>query len=130
MTEAPTSVRRLVGIYHADGGLWGELAYVAGKLRGTAHCALCDITYGRLRAKTEWADYVACLGVPFDVVHLNERPAEIAAFSEGRTPCVLAETDDGLRMLLGPADLDAAGGDVDRFAVALSRAASSAGLAW
>lgn len=123
-------VRRLIGVYHADGGLWGELAYVAGKLRGTAHCALCDITHGRVRRKTEWADLVACLGVPFDVMHLNERSPKIAAFSEGRTPCVIADTEGGLRLLLGPAELDAAGGDVGRFTTALRQAMSSSGPLW
>ena len=32
----------LYGIYNADDGIMGELAYVWGKIRGTAHCALCD----------------------------------------------------------------------------------------
>ena len=41
----------LVGVYHADGSLLGELRYIWGKLRGTAHCTLCDITHGRLSEK-------------------------------------------------------------------------------
>lgn len=68
--------------------------------------------------------------MPFDVVHLNERSPEIAAFSEGRTPCVIADTDAGLRMLLGPAELEQVRGDVGRFNAALRQAATSSGLVW
>ena len=39
------AVKKAYGVYHADGGIIGELAYVWGKIRGTAHCALCDITH-------------------------------------------------------------------------------------
>ena len=44
----------LWGVYHANGGLVGELTYVIGKLRGTAHCGLCDITHGSVRVKPGW----------------------------------------------------------------------------
>ena len=47
------SVNRLVGVYDADGGLLGEAAYVWGKVRGTRHCALCDITHRRVRRRPE-----------------------------------------------------------------------------
>ena len=64
----------LWGVYHADGGLLGELAYVVGKLRGTAHCGLCDITHGSVRVKPEWKTLEASLDIPFKLVHLNEQP--------------------------------------------------------
>ncbi len=127
---APTTIRRLTGVYHADGGLRGEAAYVIGKLRGTAHCALCDITHGPVRRKPEWTRLLAGLAAPFTVVHLNERDDEVARASDGRTPCVLAHTDDGLVVLLGPDELDRAGGDVVRFGAALEHAVRASGLAW
>ncbi|MEV1144514.1 hypothetical protein [Micromonospora sp. NPDC049799] len=130
MTSPSDVIRRLVGVYHADGGLRGELAYVVGKVRGTAECALCDITHGALGRKREWRHLVPELGVPVDLVHLNERSPEIRAASEGRTPCVLALTDDGPVPLLGPADLDALDGSVARFAERLHAAVDAAGLRW
>ena len=36
-------INKLYGIYHADGGLVGELAYIFGKYTGNVHCSLCDI---------------------------------------------------------------------------------------
>ncbi len=97
----------LVGVYHADGGLIGELRYVLGKARGTAHCALCDITHSTVRRKAEWD--AACRGyrVPIRLVHLNERSAsEVAACTLG-TPTVLAHYDDGTwQAILGPDELE------------------------
>jgi len=126
----PVPVEGFVGVYHADGGVRGELAYAIGKVRGTAHCGLCDITHRGVRAKRQWTEMVAELGVPFQLVHLNERSEAVRAASAGRTPCVLARSGDTLVPLLGPDDLDRLGGDVRRFTAALRTAAEKAGLAW
>ncbi len=107
--------RRLWGVYHADGGLVGEVAYVVGKIRGTAHCALCDVTH-RIRMKAEWKDFAATLETPFDLVHLNEQSEALARVTEGRTPCVVAESSAGFEVLLGPDELETAVGSVERFA--------------
>lgn len=131
MTVEPgRHLRRLVGVYHADGGLRGELAYVIGKVRGTADCALCDTTHGKLGRRREWKDLLPALGVPVELVHLNERSPAVRAASAERTPCVLAVTDDGLRLLLGPEQLAAVRGDVAAFAATLRAAADRAGLHW
>ena len=71
------TVTRLVGVYDADGGLLGEAAYVWGKLRGTRHCSLCDITHELVRRKPEWDRMVAEIGTPVDLVHLNEMPPDV-----------------------------------------------------
>ena len=103
----PAAVTALTGVYHADGSLLGELRYVAGTIFGGTHCALCDITHGRVRQKAQWRAERARLPVPFAAVHLDERSPAEAAASEGRTPCVLAHTADGIELLLGPAELEA-----------------------
>ncbi|HIF07100.1 MAG TPA: hypothetical protein EYQ64_09160 [Gemmatimonadetes bacterium] len=73
----------LWGVYHANGGLIGELSYVFGKLRGTAHCGLCDITHGSVRVKPEWKALEDSLGIPFRLVHLNEQPPGLAEVTRG-----------------------------------------------
>jgi len=100
----------------------GELAYVVGKLRGTAHCGLCDITHGSVRVKPEWKTFEASLDLPFKLVHLNEQRSRLAELTYGATPCVVAESEAGLSMLLTPADLEACGGSVDRFGELLEAA--------
>jgi hypothetical protein len=122
-------LERLIGVYHADGGLVGELRYVVGKLRGTAHCALCDITHARVSAKREWRTCAASFDVPFETVHLNERSPELAQATATGTPCVVGRLEDGSFVtLLGPEELDACDGDVGRFDGALRDAIGRAGF--
>ncbi|GHH43452.1 hypothetical protein [Streptomyces candidus] len=125
-----TVILRLTGVYHADGGLIGELSYAARKLTGRGHCGLCDVTHRGVRAKPEWSAWVESLPVPFDLVHRNERSAEVRAASDALTPCVLAHTDEGLRLVLDRTALDRTGGDVDAYAAALTAGVRDAGLAW
>ncbi len=120
------TVTHLYLVYDADAGLRGELAYVAGKLRGR-HCALCDITHGTLRRKPDWDRFTCTLGVPFEVWHRNEQTPEVAAFTRGIEPVVVGRVGDDLVVLLDAAELDACGGDVQRFGGALGRAMAEAG---
>ncbi|MGH9110843.1 MAG: hypothetical protein ACRDZN_00850 [Acidimicrobiales bacterium] len=125
----PILIQRLVGVYHARGSLWGELVYVAGKLTGRAHCALCDITHGT-RRRPEVDAWIEALPVPFDLVHLDERTDAVTAASDGATPCVLAGTAVGFVLLLGTAEIHVCDGEIDRFVDALARSVDSHGLAW
>ena len=121
-----TELVRLVGVYDADGGLRGEVAYLLGKARGR-HCSLCDITHSPVRRRREWDAYVDSLPVPFEVVHRNERDAAVAAVTKGQEPCVVAETDEGMVMLLDDAALRNAD-TVDDLARALDAALARHGL--
>ncbi len=111
----------LIGVYDADGGLLGEASYVWGKLRGTKHCGLCDITHSPVRRKPAWDQFVAELGLPFELLHLNELPRDVAVVvAQAGAPVVLARHGDrSLSVLLNAADLDAASGSVELFAKAL-----------
>lgn len=122
------NLRRLLGVYDADGGLVGELRYAVLKLAGRGHCSLCDITHRGVKSKPEWHLMCERLPVPFDLLHLNERTAAIAAASEGVTPCVLAEVDDDLVLILGQGELEQCGGDVAMFADALLLGLSGRGI--
>ncbi len=121
MNSAKTEVTELIGVYHADGGPVGEAKYVLGKLLGTAHCALCDITHSPVRRKPQWDDLVTRLGVPVTLVHLNEMSGDVAAATAVTgTPVVLARLSDGsLQPAISAQELDRLGGSVDDFEAAL-----------
>jgi hypothetical protein len=123
-------IRRLVGVYDADHTVRGELLYWVGARLGRAHCALCDITHGAVRAKRPWREYRGALRAPFDTFHRDDQPAAVRAL--GVVPVVAAETDDGAAptVLLGPGDLDACRGSVDALAVAIRHAVTARGLRW
>ena len=114
--------RVIVGVYHANGGLWGELRYGVGKLFGTAHCALCDITHGGIKEKKGFRACKAGLSLPFEALHLNEQDDGLKAFTSGRTPCVVLRVEDGYGMLLSAEELEACQGSVRAFQRALEAA--------
>jgi len=112
-----SQVHQLIGVYHAEGGLTGELRYVVGKLLGTTHCSLCDITHSPVRRKREWDAMVLRRGVPFSLLHLNELPEDVArVVGTAGSPIVLARAANGaLQVVLGPAELDSLDGSVAAF---------------
>lgn len=111
-------ITKLSMVYNADAGVRGELAYAWGKLRG-AHCALCDISHSTIRRRSGFDDLTCSLGVPVEVLHRNEQTAELARVTAGIEPVVVAHTTDGLEVLMGAAELDRCGGDVEAFGDAL-----------
>ena len=117
MSTSGAKVTELIGVYHADGGMVGEAKYLLGKILGTAHCALCDVTHSPMHRKPQWDAMVARLGIPVTLLHLNEQPADVAAATKGvGTPVVLARMESGsLQVALTPAELDQLRGSVHDF---------------
>lgn len=122
--QNPGPVVGLVGVYRADGGPIGEIRYILGRMMGTAHCALCDVTHSPVRRKPAWDALVARLGLPVELLHLNEMPPEVAAaVGIHGAPVVLARmADGGLEPVLGPDELESLGGSVGAFGAALDQA--------
>ena len=123
-------IRRLVGVYNAEGTVRGELGYWVGARLGRAHCALCDITHGSVRERSDWKACRASLPVPFETYHLDDQPDAIRAAIGDQAPTVIADTDQGLFTLLGPADLDRCDSSTERFSAALTDAVEQLGLDW
>jgi hypothetical protein len=117
-------VTRLVGVYRANGGALGEIAYVLGKLVGRAHCSLCDVTHSPVRRKADWDRMAAGLGVPFELVHLNECTGRLQQLvpSMDAAPAVVAEVEGRLEVVLDAAALEPLSGSVAAFEQALHEA--------
>ncbi len=121
-------IERLVGVYDADGTLFGELAYVVGHVLGRRSCALCDITHGSLKRRPEFDDAASTLGVPFDLLHRDETSAELATLIGGELPCVVAEGAGQRVVLLDRTALVACEKSPAALADAIRAAAAQAGL--
>jgi hypothetical protein len=121
-------VRRLIGVYDADHTLRGEILYWVGARLGRAHCALCDVTHGMVRATRPWKHYRASLPVPFDTYHRDDQPAATRAL--GVVPVVAVETAAGTQVLLDPDALDECAGSVDALAESVADALAESGLRW
>ena len=97
-------INRLIGIYHADGGIIGELKYMSGKIFGNSHCALCDVTSGK--NKKIWNECQQNLGIGIDMVHLNERKEELVKFTDGITPCIVGQTSANYVLIVSNKELE------------------------
>ena len=115
---------RLIGVYDADGSLTGELSYFLRARVGLAHCALCDITHGRVRERAEWRSCRDRLPAPFVTFHRDDQPAAVRALGL-RLPAVVAETADGQLVEVASADaLEACAGDPERLVAHIQAALS------
>lgn len=123
-------VHRLIGVYDADGTLAGELRYWVGARLGRAHCALCDITHGLVRERGDWRACRDTLPVEFATYHRDDQPDAVRAATGDRAPVVVAETGDGLVVLLDGDALDACAGDPERLVAAVTDAVAAHGLTW
>lgn len=115
-------IERLVGVYDADGTVRGELAYLLGRARGTSHCALCDITHGRLRRRADFDDARRRLVVPLELCHRDEVDETVRAAAGGRYPCVVGIGSAGARVVMDGDDLEACAGDPTRLVELLNAA--------
>ena len=108
--EQITAVTGLVGVYHADGGPIGEAKYVIGKLMGTAHCALCDITHGWTGRKKGFDATCSAASIEWELLHRDEASSEQLAVA-GELPAVIAQRNGKWELVLGPRELDECNGD-------------------
>ena len=108
-------IEKIYGIYHADGGIIGELSYVLGKITGTAHCSLCDITHKGISMKRDWKNFTNSLDVDFELLHLNEQTQVLADFTAGKTPCVVGEELGEMKILVDAESLEGCNKSVSSF---------------
>lgn len=128
MTDPSTTVTRLVGVYDADHTLVGELSYWIGARLGGAHCSLCDITHGLVRERADWRSCRDDLPVPFATFRRNDQPDAVRAATSGRAPVVVAETSDGIVVLLGADELARCEGSPDALVAAIEAELDRRGL--
>ena len=107
-------INRIVGIYHADGGIIGELKYMTGKFFGSSKCSLCDITHGK--KKNVWKDCERKMRVPIDFLHLNERNSNLEKYTKGLTPCIVGKTSTNYVMLVTKRELNECKGNPETLA--------------
>ena len=123
-------INRLIGVYDANGTLRGEVAYWIGARLGRRHCSLCDVTHGLFTVKGEWKRCREGLPVPFDTFHRDDQPDEVRLATDDQAPSVLAETADGLVVLLDGPRIELAGGEPQRLMQAIEAAARAVSLEW
>ena len=107
-------IDKLIGIYNANGSITGEISFLFGKLTGQAQCALCDISHGPFKKKSAFSRAQQTLGVPFEILHLDELDATLCSFKQ-YAPCVVAIRGLECSILISKAELARCDSDVGRF---------------
>ena len=109
----------VAGIFNADGGLAGELSYLAGKITGSKECHLCSLTHGAFSEKTIWEKFHKNVKADLHLFHINEQEKfdkELPVFTKGKTACMVAKRDDGkFEMLFTNEELANYKGDTEKF---------------
>ena len=122
-----TRVTRLVGVYDADGGLLGEAGDVWGKVPAAPppHCALCDITHGRVRERADWRACRSTLPVEFATYHRDDQPDAVRIATRG--PRTRRGGRDGWRHRRAPrrSRVDVCGGSPERLVAAVTDAVAA-----
>ena len=121
---------KLIGVYDADGSIRGEVAYWIGARLGNRHCALCDITHGKVRERSDWKECKTSLPVTFDTFHRDDAPPEILNLPGLQLPIVVAQTESGFVPLLNPDDLSRCNGSPETLVEQISQSAEKLGLIW
>lgn len=124
---ATPRVTRVMGVYDADGSLVGEFRYLWRRTFAGEHCALCDITHGRLRRRPQWDRCASAFTdrrqVEIALFHLDDAPARVTSHPHFTAPAVFFETSEGaVERVMGPEDLAACGHSPDALFAALDRA--------
>ena len=108
-------MKKIVGIYNANGGFWGELNYMVCKVTNKSHCSLCDITHGKFSAKDEWLELVENFPIKIETVHINEMDKVTKKYVGEKTPCVVYIEDDKRTIIMDEKDLDSCGKEPTEF---------------
>jgi hypothetical protein len=122
-------IERLLFIYAADGGKMSAWIDSAKKLLRLKGCTLCSLTHGLTGEKAEWRECKDELGVAVDYVHRDELTPAMREVVGGRLPCILAQAEGKLSVLLDPAALERCQGSVPDLRGRLRAHAAMAGLA-
>lgn len=99
---------KLIFVYNADSNVFSQLTDAAHKIvsPSTYKCNLCRLTYGLVKERKEWTEFLKTFSVRTEFMHADEfhklYPELKVAF-----PIVLEEDDDNIRILITTEELNA-----------------------
>ncbi len=105
-----TKLQKLIFVYNADSGIRNMIMDSAHKIFSpdTYECSLCDITYGAFTENSVWKNFRKETDLQMEFLHKDEfAKAYASKFGHKFTfPIVLAETNDGLEVLVKTEELN------------------------
>lgn len=108
-------IDKLLFVFAADSGSFNALLDSAKKFLRIKNCTLCSITHGLAGEKSEWRECRDELGVPIEYLHRDELSGDLKALVGTSLPCVVADSEGDLIVLLKPEVLERCQGSVADF---------------
>ena len=102
-------MNKLIFVYNADSGYVNVLADMAHKIfsPATYPCSLCDITYGILKIRPEWDEFVQNSPIPFEFLHKDEFQSAYPAWREIALPIILFQEAAEIKQFMVASELNA-----------------------
>ena len=120
-----TATGKLLFVYNANSGKRNTLMDVAHKLLNpkTYNCNLCDITFGVFAENRLWKSFREQSSLEMEFLHKDEYLKSYASkFGHKFTfPIILAETANGLEVLVGTKELNGLNGPEDLIGILKDR---------
>ena len=122
MTEKHSrTIDRLLFVYNANSGTLAAIVDSAKKFFRLNGCALCALTHSLAGERDEWKSCKETIGVAIDYVHRDElTDAMRRVISAEPLPCILAETEGELVLLLRSGVIERCNGSIADFVGRLS----------
>ncbi len=106
---------RIIGVYNADGSIFGEVQFVINKLLGKTNCGLCDLTHGwNPFGKPSWKDACSSSNLKIGLLHRNELTSDQSE-AAGDLPAVIAESAGEWKKIMTAEDIRSFSGDASGF---------------
>ncbi len=102
-------MKQLLFVYNADAGFFNMVTDIAHKILSPATypCSLCDLTYGILKIRPEWDEFVQNSPVPFVFLHKDEFHQAYPDLKNIALPVVLLQDENAHSELIAAAELNA-----------------------
>lgn len=96
-----SSTTRLIFVYNADSGLLSAVRDALHKTisPSTYPCRLCDLTFGAVRTKSAWKEFIDGLGLLVEFLHRDEF-LQRYVLKDAKFPSAYIENGRGIRLFV------------------------------
>lgn len=100
--------RELIFVYNADSSLFAAVSDFVHKMISpdTYSCNLCKITYGTIRMKSQWKEFIEDLPISVTFLHKDEFHKKYPEFKNTTLPAVFLKHDKMIKICISAKKLN------------------------
>jgi len=117
---------RIIGVYNANGSIFGEVQFAINKLLGKTNCGLCELTHGwNPFGRSSWKDACSFSDIGIELLHRDELTDDQSK-AAGDLPAVIAEGAGEWEKIMTAEDIRSFIGDASGFLTRINELVSKA----